>query len=151
MARIIVLDEGPVSLLACAVGHVRGDACRQWAADRIAEGAKIHVPEIADYEVRRELTRTGNLASIRRLDRLGRSLLFARIERPAMLLAALLWAQARQLGGATAHKHSLDADCILAAQALRLQGPGDDMTIASVNVRHLGLFADARPWEQITS
>jgi hypothetical protein len=95
VARIIVLDEGPVSLLACAVGHTLGDACRQWASERIAEGAEVYVPEIADYEVRRELTRTGRLASIRRLNRLQRSLRFARIETPAMLLAAHLWAQAR--------------------------------------------------------
>jgi hypothetical protein len=45
----------------------------------------------------------------------------------------------------------LDADCILAAQALLLGGPGDLVTVATTNARHVTRFpgVDAQPWETI--
>ena len=44
---------------------------------------------------------------------------------------------------------ALDGDCILAAQASLLGGPGDLVTIATTNPRHLVRFpgTDARDWE----
>ena len=66
-----------------------------------------------------------------------------------MRKAAELWADARRRGRPTSGPRALDADSILAAQALLLAGPGDSVTIATENVGHLGQFADARPWANI--
>jgi hypothetical protein len=52
----------------------------------------------------------------------------------------------------TASDLSLDADCIVAAQASLVCGHGDVLTIATRNPDHLARFPgiDARTWEQIT-
>ena len=69
----------------------------------------------------------------------------------AMLRAAEFWALLRRGGIPTAGDEGLDADAILAGQADSLGQPGDVVTIATTNVRHLGRFPgiDAHPWETI--
>jgi hypothetical protein len=47
-----------------------GDQCRLWLDGLLARGVDIIVPEIADSEIRRELTRVGASGSLRRLDAL---------------------------------------------------------------------------------
>ncbi len=39
---------------------------------------------------------------------------------------------------------------ILAAQATALESDGDEVVIATTNVRHLAMFAAARLWREIT-
>ena len=72
MSRVIVLDSAPLSLL-CAPVKKGGEAadCARWLAGLLAAGTRIVVPEIADYEVRRELIRAGKGSSIARLDTLA--------------------------------------------------------------------------------
>lgn len=148
--RLVFLDTGPLGLLSNARGKPRANQCRQWAKDLGAAGVRIVVPEIADYEVRRELIRLGATAGIRRLDQVQATLEYAPLATDVMLRAAELWADARRAGRPTAAPEALDADCILAAQALLAAGPGDAVTVATDNVGHLARFVDARLWEQIT-
>jgi predicted nucleic acid-binding protein len=114
--------------------------------------ALVLIPEIVDYEVRRELVRVGASAGLRRLDALLGRFTLLPLERPALLRAAELWAHVRKAGLPTADPHALDADAILAGQALTAAGPGDIIIVATANVRHLGRFPgiDARPWRTIT-
>ena len=107
------------------------------------------IPEIADYEVRRELLRAGKEQGIKRLDALKSLLAYAPITTPVMLRAAAFWASARKMGRQSADDTSLDADMILAAQAATL-GDRDDVMIATTNIRHLALFASARAWREIS-
>ena len=51
--RLVFLDSGPVGLLTNPRGRPKSDRCRQWVKDLATAGARIFVPEIADYEVRR--------------------------------------------------------------------------------------------------
>jgi hypothetical protein len=46
---------------------------------------------------------------------------------------------------------ALDADVILAAQALNAMEVGSPIVVATTNVRHLARFVDARPWQDISS
>jgi predicted nucleic acid-binding protein len=152
MARIVVLDSWPLGLASAARGKSERDRCRAWIEDLDLAGVLVVAPEIADFEVRRELLRTGARAGIRRLESLLRDLLYAPITTPAMRLAAEYWAEVRRGGLPTASDLSLDADCIVAAQAALLCGHGDVMTIATRNPNHLNRFPsiDAREWEQIS-
>jgi hypothetical protein len=52
------------------------------------------IPEIADYEVRRELLRARREVGIRRLDQLKEALTYLPITTAVMLRAAQLWAEA---------------------------------------------------------
>ena len=88
MARIIVLDAGPLGLASQAPGIVRADNCRRLIRDLDAASISVVAPEIADYEVRRELLRLGATAGLRRLDRLVSALFYDPITTPAMRLAA---------------------------------------------------------------
>jgi hypothetical protein len=118
-----------------------------------AAGARVVAPEIADYEVRRELIRAGATAGIRRLDTLEAGLEYDELTTAAMRRAAEFWAYVRRHGMPTAAPLALDSDCILAAQASLLGGPADIVTIATQNVRHLGRLPGiiAQDWESISA
>ena len=107
------------------------------------------VPEIADYDVRRELVRAGKSVGISRLDRLKESLDYVPITTSAMLLAADLWAEIRRAGLPTAPDLALDGDVILAAQVLTYGPSAGEELIATENVGHLGRFASAKNWQEI--
>jgi predicted nucleic acid-binding protein len=148
--RLVFLDPGPLGLLSNPRGGPRAVQCRKWARDLLAAGVRVFVPEIADYEVRRELLRAGKTAGLRRLDQVKAGLDYAPITTDVMLKAAELWAHARQAGRPTAAPDALDGDCILAAHALLAASPGDSLTVATDNVGHLARFVNALPWDQIT-
>lgn len=134
----IVLDTGPLG----RISHPRPNReITKWLVDLLKGGAIVYIPEITDYEVRRELLRASLHQSIRRLDELKSVLTYLPIDTEAMLKAAELWAEARNRGVPTADPKELDADVILAAQAMQIGG-----SIATENVGHLGLFVEARNW-----
>jgi hypothetical protein len=55
--RTIVLDAGPLGLVTNPKYSPQSLACAQWLETLVASGAQVIVPEISDYEVRRELLR----------------------------------------------------------------------------------------------
>ena len=152
MARIIALDAGPLWLAAIAPGKSQADQCRSWIKAVEVGGAQVVIPEIADYEVRRELTLRGATASLRRLNTLKATIDYQPITTPAMMRAAEFWALLRRGGIPTAAASSLDADAILAGQATTMGTPGDVVTIATTNVRHLARFPGviAKSWESLS-
>lgn len=153
MARLIVLDAGPLWLAAMARGKPPADACRAWLAALTTAGARIIVPEIADYEVRREFLARGATAGIIRLDALKARYEYRPITTDAMLKAAEFWANLRRGGQPTAGPWDLDADAILAGSAALVGSAGDVVTVATTNVRHLRRFPgiDAREWTAIVA
>jgi hypothetical protein len=74
----------------------------------------VVVPEIEDYEVRRELLRAGKDSGLGRLDAFKALLSYAPITTPVMLKAAEFWATARTMG-----RHSAD-DASLARRRVTL-------------------------------
>jgi predicted nucleic acid-binding protein len=140
MARLVFLDSGPLWLAASPRGKPRADDCRIWLSALRASGTRVFVPEIADYETRRETLLRGATANLRRLDGLKATLDFLPINSPALLRAAQLWARVRRQGKPTAGPQDFDVDCIVAGQALTAAGPSDTIVIATNNVSHLSLF-----------
>jgi predicted nucleic acid-binding protein len=120
-----------------------------WMQNLIRLGTIVRVPEIADYEVRRELLRADKTKSIQRLDALKSLIGYIPITTEVMLKAAEFWAQARMSGRPTADHKALDADVILAAQAFVTRQDGDDVVVATTNVGHLSLFVSAKMWNEI--
>jgi len=74
MNVIILLDAGPLGMLANPKGSQTTQACKLWLQTLLQKGARVAVPEIADYEVRRELLRASLTASVQGLDILKQSL-----------------------------------------------------------------------------
>lgn len=149
--RIVVLDSGPLGLAAMRPAQPNALRCHAWLAALESAGVLAAVPEIADYEIRRELIRAGITGGITRLDALKKRFLYVPLTTAAMVRAAELWAAVRVLGVPTAAPDAFDGDCILAAQAITASGPSDLVTIATRNVGHFGRFpgVDARAWDTI--
>ncbi len=147
MSRAVVLDAAPLGLLSAPPHRPGARACALWLSGLMRAGSRIVVPEITDYEVRRELLRAGKTRSVRRLDDLAKATEYLPITTAAMRRAAELWAQARQVGQPTAGDNTIDADIILAAQALTLGAP--QVVVATTNVGHLSRFVPAEDWQNI--
>ena len=145
----MVLDSGPLGLVTNPTASPVNDACSKWLEALSGGGVRVTVPEIADYEVRRELLRIGKARGIRRLDTIKATARYAPLTTETMLLAAQLWADVRRRGQPTADPHALDGDVILAAQAMLLASAGDSVVVATMNAMHLTRFVDARAWEDI--
>jgi len=122
-------------------------ACAQWLQLVVNRDARIILPKIADYEVRRELLRANKTKGIAQLNALVELLEYLPITTAAMRLAALLWAQARQQGQPTAGDKTIDSDMILAGQAITLGA--SNVIIATTNVGHLARFTPANLWQNI--
>jgi predicted nucleic acid-binding protein len=150
MSRIVLLDSGPLGIVTNpkAASPLYQDG-KLWLQSLPLKGYIVMVPEIADYEVRRELIRAGKVAGIRRLDELKSQIPYRPLTSEVMLLAAGLWADARRRGRPTAEPNALDGDVILAAQAILLANQGNEVVIATTNVGHLSQFVDACEWRLI--
>jgi predicted nucleic acid-binding protein len=158
MTTVILLDAGPLGLVTHPAGGEDARLCKEWFEDELASGSRICIPAIADYEVRRELVRAGRRKSIEKLDDLIHQISYIPLLEETIRTAAELWADANRKGLPTAPPASLDADCLLAAQARtflslnrshrwvkltrdeRVQGV--NVVIATTNAGHLGRYAN---------
>lgn len=147
----IVLDSGPLGLLMQRRGISIADSCRAWMASRVGQGIGIFVPEVADYEVRRELIRLGKTNAIARLDSFNAMTAerYLPVTTLAMRRAAEFWADSRRHGLPTADPKELDADVIIAAQAVTSGLPLTDIVVATTNPVHLRRFVNADLWTNI--
>ena len=148
MSQVIILDAGPLGLITNPKLSPQSVACAQWLQTHLTSGSRVIIPEIADYEVRRELLRANKTKGIARLDDLAKLIEYLPITTVAMRQAAKLWAQARQQGQPTAGDKTIDGDMILVAQAMTIKVP--NIVIATTNVGHLSRFIAAELWQNIT-
>ena len=146
---LVVLDSGPLGLLSNPTTTGEPSHIRDWALHLVDVGATIVVPEIADYEVRRELLRAGKANGIRRLDQLIEGFVFDPLRTSHFRRAARLWADARNRGLPTAHDAALDGDVLLAAQAIELEATDPQTVVITTNPKHLEVFVRALRWRDL--
>jgi predicted nucleic acid-binding protein len=146
MTTYLFLDQGALTLSCKGKNNTKAVKCREWIGKLQAKGYRVVVPEIADYEARRAFICSEQWDWLGELDALSNSM-FLPLSRRAMLKAAELWAYLKKSGLSVAPDNSLDADCILAAQAITAGQPGDRIIIATTNEKHLNRFpgVEARP------
>jgi len=143
-----VLDTGPLGLPA----HDRPAQrlpIQQWLIREMSNGATIYLSEVADYEVRREVIRlidagqlpASRLARLARLDQLGTLFTWLPVSTAIWKRAAQLWADSRRQGKPTADAAALDADVLIAAQALEQKA-----TVVTSNPTHLQHLVAIRSW-----
>ena len=149
MSRVILLDSDPLGMVTNPKAKGIPLACQLWLKSLLRRGERFAIPEIADYEVRRELLRADLLGSLRRLDSLKQTLEYVPIQTNTILLAAELWAKARKTGQPTADAKALDGDVILSAQARLLCDETTEVIVATTNVAHLSRFITALDWRSI--
>lgn len=132
---------------------VLGEIChpRKFADTRVwaIQAAKRHellVSEIVDYELRRKLLHIGAQQSLSRLDELGRELEYAPVTTAHWRAAAQLWASARKAGRSGGPPERLEADALIAAQAL-----SHGAVVVTPNARHFAGIVEARHWREIAA
>lgn len=136
MSQVILLDTHPLS----QVTHPKiNPKVKQWLNSLNKTETAIRVPEIADYELRRELLRQGKTKSIERLNQLSQICLIP-LTPATMQKAAELWAWVRNQGQPTASNDSLDGDVILAAQAILQLRAFDEVSVVTTNYKHISRF-----------
>jgi predicted nucleic acid-binding protein len=147
-------ESSPLGLLAKPSASSEVAAITQWAVDCLAAGHRIYIPEVIDYELRRELIRSGKVTSVAKLDSLASLFWYVSLTTDTMRRAADLWARARNNGLTTGDPKKLDIDVILAAQALTHSDSvgvsGTDLLVVTANVAHLSRFLTADLWTNIT-
>jgi predicted nucleic acid-binding protein len=146
---LVVLDSGALGLLSNPTTTGEPREIREWALHLLDGGATIVVPEIADYEVRRELLRAGKWNGIRRLDELTEGFGYDPLRTSHLRRAAQLWADTRNRGLPTASDTALDGDVILAAQAIELRSADPQTVVATTNPQHLGAFVRSLRWREV--
>ncbi len=149
MSMVILLDAGPLGLITNPRASQETRECNQWLESLALKGILVKIPEIADFEVRRELLRADKFKGIGRLNDLQKYLDYVPLTTQTMLKAAQFWAQVRKQGMPTADDKALDGDVILAAQATLIQDEGHEVIIATTNVGHLSRLAQAKTWRDI--
>ncbi len=155
MPDTIILDTGPLSN--CVVSPAKpnqaateSQQCRQWLDDCEATGRQLIIPAIAYYEALRELELRAAVSQIQRLRHFCLNPnRFLSSTNYHLEFAAQLWAKARKAGKPTADRKSLDADVILAAQALSLGLSSSEFIIATTNPSHIAQFAACDLWTNI--
>ena len=141
MTSSVMLDTGPLGQIAHPEPNPE---IVQWLHGLLDSGLAVYLPEIADYELRRNFLLEGLAASRRRLDQLRNVLIYAPLSTAIMRRAAEFWAVARKRGKPTASLEALDGDVSLAAQAHEAGA-----VIATENVGHFSWFVEARHWREI--
>lgn len=140
MSKVVLLDTGPLG----QVTHPRlQPEVIKWLQSLQRTATALRVPEIADYELRRELLRVGKQKSINRLDQFGQPR-FIQLTPETMRKAAELWAWVRAKGQTTASNESLDGDVILAAQATLQTKSFDEVVIVTTNLKHISRFQNEK-------
>ena len=154
MSLIVLLDSEHLGLATNPKSRPEAEACRAWLRFLPSAGHLPLVPEIIDYEVRRELRLCDRTRGLRNLDALCTPERYLPLTTQAMRQAADFWADLRRIGLPTADRLALDADVILCAQAATLDPaafglPGASVVVATGNVGHLTRLVDARRWQEI--
>ncbi|MEM9542736.1 MAG: type II toxin-antitoxin system VapC family toxin [Cyanobacteria bacterium P01_E01_bin.42] len=153
---IVFLDTNILGKLANPNKLQEALECRAWFERLYGRGTYFVSSELCFYEVKRSLilaVQTGKTsAGIKQLEDIEDFIEFFEVDRPVAELAAELWARGRLRGQPTADENNLDIDTIIMAhwQLLSESFPGRKVTIATTNVRHLSLFAEAKEWQDIT-
>lgn len=137
---LVLLDSHPLSMVTYSVVEPEIGECNEWLDRLLSEGVRFLVPEIIDYELRRERIRLEDWDSIEFLNKLASDIGYLRLNTDTYLIAAAMWADVRKRGLATAHDKRLDIDCLLAAQARQISEIEDDVRIATIDVAHLSLY-----------
>jgi predicted nucleic acid-binding protein len=151
---IILIDSGILGQLTSPKFAADTGAFKKWF-DLSLIRTNVFSSKICDYEIRRGLLlaqKQGLTADgLSNLDEFHQVIDFLPVTETILDLAADIWATARSEGQPTAGDRNLDADMIICAtwQDLATRYPGQEVFIATTNVRHLSRFATAVRWEDL--
>ena len=137
------LDAGPLGMLSNPAATKKTKEIGEWMTAQLDKGVRFFIPEVFDYEVRRNAILENLTGCLQRLDELTSTITYVPLTTSAMREAAQLWATVRGRGQPTAPNEELDCDAVLAAQAITTGEDGEDAIIVTDNIGHLSRFQTA--------
>lgn len=129
--------------------HPSNIECGEWFIRFLNDDKKkIYLPEIAVYEVRRGLCvkklKDSNFKGLEKFDEFSKLLPYLPINTNVFKIAEELWARARVNGYPTATNDSLDADVLIAAQAIDIKA-----SVITENIKHLKNYVTTHHWRDL--
>jgi predicted nucleic acid-binding protein len=149
LSKCVFLDTGVLGYVTHPRPGEEGRECKSWLAGLLTAGVRVCVPEIFDYELRREYEHRRATKALRNLNDLGRAVDYIAIRTEAMHRAAVLWGDTRRAGLPTAGTEALDGDVIACAQAILERKQDEELIFATTNVGHLSRFLVATVWREV--
>ena len=152
---IVFLDSGVLSNLSHPNPTEDIAKCQEWFYYLLGKGVTFFSSVVCDYEVRRgilvAMAKGASSDGLDELDFLKNLIDYLPIDRKVAEKASSNWAEARCQGNPTADAQNLDADMLIAAHwhFLQEENPGQYVVIATTNVKHLSLFAEAQEWQNL--
>lgn len=124
--------------------------CTEWLYKLLAKGARVIIPDICDYEVRRELIRIGS-SSVKELNSLRELLDCYEVTFEVLAEAAELWAESRKISQPNKLEENIDVDCIIAAccHVLERDNPGQAVILATKNIKDFQRTTNCAHWQDI--
>jgi predicted nucleic acid-binding protein len=152
---LVFLDTNILGVLSNPKQFQEVIGCQTWFERLLARGVYFVSSELCFYEVKRGLIlakKRGDLSQgLEKLQDLRQLIDVLVIDEQIADLASEIWSLSRLQGSPTASETSLDIDIIISAhwQLLKQQFEGRYVVIATTNVKHLSLFAEAQEWYSI--
>jgi len=151
----VFLDTGVLGIVTHPRGSEESRECIMWMYGLLDADVRVCVPEVCDYELRREYVLNSSAGdpdaaiALSKLNSLIGVVDYIPIDTAAMREAASMWATARRGGFPSTDPKKVDFDVILCAQA-RLAAVGiGTFKVATTNIRHLNRFVPADAWQNV--
>lgn len=132
--RVVLLDSGPLGEI---ISPKPKGYIKDWLSFIKQNKISLRVPEIIDYEIRRNLILSNLGKSERRLNQYRNRKEFIHLNSEILICACEIWAELRRIGQPTASKERLDIDVLLIAQAISQTDSFEEVIIVTTNVKHL--------------
>ena len=132
--------------------------CKKWFSTLLIRSVRVVTSDLCNYEEMRGLLSSSILKKevapgIKSLEFLKADgfLEFLPVSTEALDLAAKLWARASTSGQTTRDEKDIDIDIIISAQyqLLRNEFTGQQVIMATTNLKHLSIFCEAAHWRDI--
>ncbi len=157
---IVILDSNILGLIIAPLStnfekeegkYKQARECIYWFQNLLSRGAYVTVPDICDYEIRRELIRINSFESLDNLKGLRNVINFQELTFNVLTEAAEIWAIARNSNQPNKSIQNIDVDCIIAAhwRLLKNEYPGREVIVATENIKDFQSFSDCSSWKNI--
>jgi predicted nucleic acid-binding protein len=155
---IVFLDSNILGLICNANSFYEAVECRNWFYTLYNRGARFITSDICSYEVRRGLIKASialkePVSGLLALENIkaGGYLEFLLVSTEVLELSAQIWAEASADGRTTRDDKNIDIDIIISAhyQILVDTYPGQQVIVATKNLKHISRFCEAANWQDI--
>lgn len=153
---IVFIDSGVLGILCNPNQSEINAKCEEWLYRLLSQGIRVITSEICKYEVKRSLILAQKkskykIGGIDKLEELSDLIEFIPITRKEIDIACEMWSNCILNGEKLASENDINFDLIICShwQILTKENPGQEVIIATKNIRHLSRFAKVEKWENI--